>query len=224
MKILVSLMTIFCLMSTAGYAQTGGCAPRKETPVINIHYVDRGVVYNSNLTGPQIQAVMSHSDVVTADMMQTALNGLTVSHLSMTANSNLIFTTTANKICVYPYDINIEVGYNEPQIVYIKNKYPDGTCQKDAILQHENGHVTINQNVAQSLAFALKSDLENLVNDPGYPFPVPTKEYGSQVINALIQQHIDADFAQAKSQNRSLNGQLDTPENYRATTRLCSNW
>jgi hypothetical protein len=171
-----------------------------------------------------MQAIMSKSSVVTQDMMATALNGLTVARLSMNVNTQNNSLTTQNLVCIYPYAVNVQIGYTVPQVVYIKNKYQDGTCQKNAILQHENGHVLINKNTAKALTVAIKQDIENLVNDPGYPFPVANKETGNELITALIQQHIDADWAQSRALNANLNGQLDTPENYRATTRLCPNW
>lgn len=125
------------------------------------------------------------------------------------------------RLCVWVADVQVTVG--EPEMdVYVASNYPVGSCEYKVVLQHEKQHVAINQAVVKAYGPRIGTALRNAVHRM-FPMVMARREELDQLPQRMLRAIEPAAHGmQAELQAR--NGEIDTPENYRRTRELCSNW
>jgi hypothetical protein len=124
--------------------------------------------------------------------------------------------------CYRPKTVAVTLGFKEPIQVFIASKYRPGTCEYEAIRQHEMQHVRIYRNSISNYAGRLQFDIKNAVASLS-----PQQLISAQAQQLSFNKVVEATarvFDQMMEESRRLNASLDTAENYRYEQARCSNW
>jgi len=151
--------------------------------------------------------------------------GLTVAELAMNTKTTPSIEKRGAQICVGLSDLEVELDY--PNLtVYIDKKYAPSSCEFKIIKDHENYHVMV---VQQSLPF-FRKDIEDALykalKDLS-PKIVKTNKDIQPTLEKLTDSLVQSMQPVLKHINAKLlekNAAIDTPEMYRATTKMCKNW
>lgn len=151
--------------------------------------------------------------------------------------TRLMFSTTMNietkaemldenTVCVIPKVVSLHLYYNNPTIYLVDTLKPD-TCRWNLVLRHEQTHLDIGHFAFKEMAYELKKKLQNIVNLRGskiYSYKEYTKDNQSVAQNMLKDYEKSLKTTVKILENKLLRKQaeLDTVENYRKETQLCS--
>lgn len=125
--------------------------------------------------------------------------------------------------CVTLNEANFLIGYDDPITIFISNRYPEGTCEYEAILRHERQHVDIYQQVLEQHLKGVVPSVVEAVRVYG-PVYAPTAEAGRSRIKERIAQLIGTIADGVSGEARLRNAALDTPESYLLVQSQCDNW
>ena len=120
--------------------------------------------------------------------------------------------------------LNVQFKINRMD-VYVSSQYPVGSCQYNAILAHENTHVSINQRLFRKYLGFLRSELARAaLPTPGHPWTAASQDQAEAALDARIKpilKNVEARFA---AEDRRENAKIDTPASYRRTSAKCKDW
>ena len=160
--------------------------------------------------------------------------------LSLQKNHNVLGLTIADLKISHKVDLykNIEgdfllkkvtfyIGFDNLSIL-IDNRYKTNSCEYNAILNHEKGHVKIYQAELKYYGALLLKKLKNLFLDEfSYSLKTyKTKEKLLNDINDLIYKNSDILLLKTKLEQVLItkNKQYDSKEEYLRVKKLCNNW
>lgn len=151
--------------------------------------------------------------------------GLTVARLNVSGSYTANREKQGEQFCASLDSINLEMGYDDLR-VYIDKKYKPKSCEYKVIKEHEKYHVA----VAQQATVFFKSDIEKTVQESLKkikPRIVRTEAEREQLVKAQFDQVVNDLKPLINHINKTINkknNQIDTPESYAATRKLCKNW
>ncbi len=151
--------------------------------------------------------------------------GLTVADLQVKMAGKPRISQNGHQACVSLKEVSFQIGYDDI-LVYIHKDYKPGSCQYRVVKDHENYHVGVHR---EAMSF-FKSDIETALRKAVAKLK-PQKVHSS----AEAQRVVDKQFAQIQKEIapllnhinkkiREKNAAIDTPESYKATSKLCKNW
>ena len=148
--------------------------------------------------------------------------GLTTAQFGLSLRAEYASRTAGGVTCIYPTRISVEIGYTDV-VVYIARQYQRGTCQYDAIMEHETEHVRINRDTLTEHLALIEAGLLDAVR-AGFPLQSASVEragdYGMNLLRTELRQGVDRMIADREAQH----GQLDSPESYARTQAECPTW
>jgi len=185
---------------------------------VNIDRVAAPVTYNLGETAAQIGA---RSGLTSQD--GSVVRGLTESAFHSKLSVTLTAMTTRDGVCVHPSAVDLHIGF-DPVIVYIERDYARGTCQFEAIDEHEHGHVR-NMNVALEAALPkIRRALAEAARDPRYPLFAPDEDSAQRDAIAIIDAALNVPLADFARERAAMDGALDSPDSYRTLKSSCETW
>ena len=129
------------------------------------------------------------------------------------------------KLCVGIKEVKFHLGIKSIK-VFIDKKYKKNTCEYRVIKRHEDYHVAVSK---QALEFyrpdiekLLKKTVRQLIPEIAY-----NNEEAQKIIDTQSKKIYDALQPAIKHISEKIaekNYEIDTPESYKATTKLCKNW
>jgi len=122
-------------------------------------------------------------------------------------------------------NLRIDFSYTT-MAVYVSSQYPEGSCEYQAMLDHENQHVQIHRQIYEKYQKILQNALSSSVEIPlaNHPVTFRSLEDGKVKISELISGVTNPVFEQFQQEVSQDQAQLDTPDNYRELRNRCSNW
>ena len=221
--IIVIIMTILPVL-LVGRAW-GACPAYKQQPSLVVSTNESAVSYKLDASLEQMfDAASEAANGSKSTNISPNLRGLTVVRLETRMSISTAYMSDGKILCAYPVKVDVFVGYPAPQVVYILGRYAPGTCQFDAIRDHENGHVRINVETLRALLPQLETGMRDAIMNPGYPVETPNKEWAQEAIKKSLGDLLRAYVAAHIQQRASLNAMLDTPEGYAFVQRKCPSW
>ena len=151
--------------------------------------------------------------------------GLTVAELKVKITGKSNIDQNIKQTCVSLKEVNFQIGYDDI-LVYIHKDYKPGSCQYRVVKDHENYHVNVHR---QAMSF-FKSDIETALRKAVSklkPEQVQSAAHAQYVIDkqfAQIQKEIAPLLEHINKKIREKNAAIDTPESYKATSKLCKKW
>lgn len=201
---------------------TVSCADMTGTIDINIQNPKGNVVYNSGVSRNDLVRIQqSRSRGVQQGYLKPL--GLTLSDFTFQIGTSArLLPQPDNTYCAYPRSFDITIGYSEFK-VYIDRRYGKGSCEYQAILEHENTHVSLyRSNMARNLP-----DLQRAVYSAARsitPVIVNSPQQGAQYMQGQMAKKLRPLVARMSRGAEIANAKIDTPVSYNQVQGRCRNW
>jgi hypothetical protein len=130
-----------------------------------------------------------------------------------------------NEYSMWVENLRVEFGYTTIN-VYITSNYPEGSCEYQQTLDHENQHVETHRQVYAQYQEILRKSLADTRDIPlsSNPIIASSWEEGKDRVGKMISAVTDPVFDRFKAELETEQDQIDTPENYTALRNSCQNW
>ena len=153
--------------------------------------------------------------------------GLTVAPLIHNLELKTTTIEQGNTLCVFIHEVDFHFGYQR-QYVYIDARYPEGSCEYNTILEHEDLHVDFNNQALKRYRRPFTNTIRQSFRNIE-PLRLKNDKYASRNI-ALWQEklqeipYIDQLKTEMKNFQDLKHGHIDSDHNYKRTNRKCKNW
>ena len=129
-----------------------------------------------------------------------------------------------NHNCFWVAAVNVELSYHQLD-VNIAAEYEPGSCQYEAILDHEKEHVQVAQRILSPYAQQIRQALTTLsIPTRDLPALADSPEQARAQVQAVLRQTLVPVHNQMNQIVREQQADVDTLENYRRTWRQCRRW
>ncbi len=130
-----------------------------------------------------------------------------------------------NNYALWVEDLRVDFSYTTIN-VYVSNQYPEGSCEYQVTMDHENTHVEIHRRIYEKYQKILKDVISSSTDIPliNHPVTVESLEEGKARISQLISGVTDPVFDQFQQELSQEQGQLDSPGSYAELQSRCSHW
>ncbi|MCA8933170.1 MAG: hypothetical protein KDA49_11920, partial [Rhodospirillaceae bacterium] len=135
---------------------------------------------------------------------------------------DLLMTEGPGRVCGVPRNVTIRLGYDQ-MLVHILARYRPGSCQYEAVLEHEQEHVRINYETLQRYLPAIEDAVRRAISNQ---FPVrgtstaDAQRIAGTILGTALEQAVQVMLADRNARHR----QLDSVDSYRATSSRCPSW
>jgi hypothetical protein len=123
--------------------------------------------------------------------------------------------------CVYPDRIVVTVS--SEQRVFVDIRYPEGSCERAAVLDHEDEHVRINRTAARGRQGSLRRAVEEVLAAHPY-YLVPAGGSPQDVYLAATEERTRPVLRAITRDANAQHARLDSPASYAATRDKCQHW
>ena len=148
--------------------------------------------------------------------------GLTEAEFSVQVGVRVSATQSQSGSCAALEQVIATIGYQE-MLVYVASNYDEGTCEYNAILNHEQTHVAFNNEVLSEYANNLQVALARIVEKlPSMSDGNPNR--AAQRLSRQIQAKLGGTVSALERDRSRRNGMIDTREAYERTASLCTGW
>jgi hypothetical protein len=220
---IAALAITFTALLAAAPANAAGPACRVQAqPFLDLSFKFPPIAYERNRSRVQLSMQASGFDrVPTSDRTHTA--GLTsYNEIRRAGVSGKVAKLANGTFCFMLTEAKVIVGYDTVTVAVDRN-YPLGSCEYGAIFDHEERHVAIIKQAYLNEMPAIRSALQAALVSRGAAVGRTPKEAATRVkaqLEAMLRPHL----VKVAQNRRAANAELDTPESYRRTNSLCSNW
>ena len=209
----------------SGQAQTArSCGAPPEPAVIEVVTADPQVSVNDRFSKADL-AGLAAREYGHVHAEGVSVFGLTVGRVkSELYVESLLIEAGDGQKCGWPSRLVARVAYEGPIEVYVAREYRRGSCQHDAVLQHEMEHVTVFRAAVRDYEALIRAALQQVREEA--LFPVTGQD--AELVRRRIGQRFEGAFrgavAAATAARNRINALLDTPDSYQRTRLRCDFW
>ena len=221
-KFLVISLATALFLGQAAPAEAARCSSPSAKAKIKLHmkYADPTYVQDRNTAG--MRNIINDIQGYTSGPWHLPL-GLTVAQLGTSYETQMTYRKAqGGGYCVSLTEATVTVGYDD-MTIYLSRDYAEGSCEFDAILEHELEHVALNEAVLRSYQTKFENALKRVLRSKKVIFVHRKAEARSAYLLALKKQFEPVAAAMARERNQK-NGKIDTRKNYEHIASQCNNW
>lgn len=192
-------------------------------PKINFSTSYGRLSYNFNKNTAQITKMAQNSPFIEQGMYLAGL-----APIKINAEYSINFKGLplgAKEYCVYPEEVNVYVGFHNPEI-YVSKDYPRGSCEHNLILRHEQAHQQINKATLDYFIPYFKKSALKIAHDIGSQ--KITKLSAMKKTSQQMQDEFTTRFNRIVDLFRKElaieQGKLDNSINYAAENKICKKY
>lgn len=151
--------------------------------------------------------------------------GLTTFDLKMNSQIDATSLSTGEgKQCFWVSEINVAFRYQFIDI-YLASEYPEGSCEYQAMLDHENEHIRAELELLEKFAREARAALAAAAL-PTYARPWWNRSFpeAMEKAEAELAHILQPLFTRFKEARDAVADTLDTSERYKEVHRRCTNW
>lgn len=180
----------------------------------------------------ELPPVVIHHDLSRAQLGLLAFHGPTNRVLGITASNLRAARVTryghrpleGEGNCFWVNGIEVTLRY-EALDIYIASEYPPGSCQYQAILNHENKHAAAAQALLDDYVEEIRSVLTSLaIPKPRAPRLVETVSEAQQQTQAAIENLLLPVLARLRKTMQDVQSRIDARAEYRRVEKQCAKW
>lgn len=223
MRLRYHLLALLCAVawfavSTDGASAAGCRAPRDAGDLAVIVKVDVGEpnVYNS----------MGKAQLGTSNIhgRERQILGTTNSGLALRWSYSYQIRDWKNVYCFWVASVEVEISYRQLD-VNIASEYEPGSCQYEAVLDHEYEHVQVAQSVMQPYSRQIQQALTSLAIPTSHlPSVANSPEDAREEVEEVFRRTLGPVREKIDRLLQVNQAVVDTKENYRKTFRRCAKW
>lgn len=228
---LISLLYVFSINSVVFANNSYDFCEEKKEVKLNFKLNYGNIKYNHDLSSDEISNMYSSNRSQFSSFHGYTTKGLTYTKYKKRYNVKIQKVIKDNKACIYPYEIDVYLGYPD-MVIYIDKTYGKTSCEYKAILEHENKHVSIYQKNLKKYGMKIGKEMYDIVQEL-YPVevqnPAEINEVSDNIINDIIHKLKTDDIIVSLENNMESeielqNKSLDSKESYGFTKGKCSSW
>ncbi len=187
-----------------------------------IQIIPKNIEYDFRISQKQLNR-MAGVTINSRGLRREKVLGLTsTQHEISYKMSSQSVTISKTRFCARVNSVFLKIRVKKLK-VYVLKKYKPGTCQHNAIIDHEHEHVSTFQNGLRRL----KDEFENRIWGIIRNLP-PGIGTSPQRASKAAFKHLDYRIRRIKNpiekQMRIANSAIDTPLSYRKLTQRCNSW
>jgi hypothetical protein len=177
--------------------------------------------YHHELSTAQIEGMSQ----IKAPSRNSQEPGLTLFEYEVSSQYEMAERSRANgPLKIWAKSIHINF-FTTRMDVYVTSQYPVGSCQYQAVLDHENTHVAINQRIFQKYHKLLAGELRRItVPTQAHPMIVTNEAEGEAFLDSKIKPLLARFQERFAGEVRRENAKIDTPASYARVQSKCKNW
>lgn len=211
------------LISTAPLVLASGVTCPHVTPRVIVKEQERPIEFVRHLSAAELTRMQKRKGVVPHSSV-SFVQGLGGGSITLTGT--VVFSIYGDDVerCVAVK--SVDGAIISAPLVHVARNYQEGTCEYNAVLEHELKHVDILNDFRREYAPKFKYELERLINLAAPAGPMPrsqveaTQARKHEIIERGIQRY--ADHITSIMQRRQV--AIDTPAEYKRTHAQCNNW
>ncbi len=218
----VLVVTVCWTVMHSGAALGSVCSPPKAAAKASLELRQGDLQYVHDLDTAGIRKIVSDRQGYVAGPWHLPI-GLTVAEFGMRYDTKFYYRK-AQMIghCVALSEAKVTVGYDDIT-VYVSSEYPEGTCEYNAVLAHEQEHVQINRELLETYKAKFQEALRRVLRGKKVIFTHRKGEARSAYVLELRRQ-LKRVVAEMVSARNLKNGAIDTRDNYQRLLAQCDNW
>lgn len=149
--------------------------------------------------------------------------GLTVSRYGLKTQTQQQLVKADNGLtCLWIRRVDATL-YIPDTTIYIASNYKQGSCQYNAVLEHEQEHVRLTRNLLPGFSSRLEQELKAQL---GRINPVVTRapDNASRIVQREIEKSMGAFMQRLENERDRANAHIDTEASYNRTAARCPRW
>ncbi|MEX2450591.1 MAG: hypothetical protein WD407_07030 [Rhodospirillales bacterium] len=209
-----------CAIAVAAPSCPGAASPAELT----VRPVYGTITYRMGNTRGDLKRMQErHADTNRGLPGQWYPLGLTEAHFEMKLKTDVIVRSIApRRYCAYPAAVELELGY-PTFTVWVDRRYRRGTCEYQAILDHEHEHIGIYRDKLYLHVDSLRGQIARVIRR-FRPIVVTSPQEAAGRVQTQISRKIRPLVDKFHRIADSANAKIDTPSSYRIIHSLCRNW
>jgi len=215
------LIGVILLSATPASAQIG-CQPYSTSIRLSFKTLDPDPTYNNGLNVTSLRDFLRTRGHIFSGRHQRMLGVTSFQAAFSLTGSTYAIPTDGGGFCVYLREVTAEFGYREHD-VFVASEFAPGSCEHNAILDHENQHVAINRAAVRQGGPRIRQELERLLQ-AAQPRFTRDLEAGTDLTLTSLSTAINSTYNQLAQEQASRNAVIDSENNYDAIGDLCKNW
>ncbi|MEM7226523.1 MAG: hypothetical protein AAF495_26365 [Pseudomonadota bacterium] len=219
---LLIILTSVGLTWLSAPAEAAKCSAPSTKPKIHLRmkYAEPTYVQDRNTAG--MRNVINDIQGYTSGPWHLPL-GLTIANFGTSYQTQMTYRKAkGGGYCVALSEATITVGY-EDMTIYLSRDYAEGSCEFDAILEHELEHVAINEGVLRSYKTKFQEALKRVLRSKRVIFVHRKQEARSAYLLEFQRQFEPVARKMMRARDQK-NAKIDTRASYERVHAKCSNW
>lgn len=222
MRSLVGLVALLAVAALPVAAQAS-CPPPDIQPAVTIEILDAPITYDFRRSEAEIGMLAQVGGARHASHPGTVVRGLTTSEFTIQPSIRTRHMTVRGGVCAHPVSMTLRLGYSSLAVL-VQSEYPPGTCQHQAILDHEHMHVRVLREALARHLPAISQAARSGLQEAWTRLPAPDQASGQAYVTLTVMPWISAAVARYSAERDARNAALDTPSSYLATRQSCASW
>jgi hypothetical protein len=218
----IAVLTMGALLLEARAAAPAAvCKPSAKPVAVSFETKTVKPIYNNRLDVAGIRNLFATRGVSLSGQHRRAL-GITFTQTIVSLSGGTSARREGRVYCVNLENVEAQFGWDRME-VYVASEFKPGECAYNAVLDHENQHVAINNAALREYAPRIRAALEQALREQR---PLATSDPKGSADRALADVHrrMDAALDEFQKTLASRNAAIDTDSNYDAISQLCPDW
>lgn len=217
-----AFLTLVCCGLSQSAEADNWCSPSKA-PTITVRTSTDQIGYDFSRSEKQLNNFNITTVSPYASNIITDVGGLMKGGIQTQQKMSFGTMTNGqtNQICIW-HD-TIDVMLHIKPTIYIANEFPPGTCMHDAIMGHEQKHITVDREIVNKYAAIIGQALQAEVSQARIfgPYPASNQEALLQQIKARMQNILKLYTDQMNTERKARQQQIDNLAEYERVNKSC---
>lgn len=122
--------------------------------------------------------------------------------------------------CARAQHVDARIGFKDVTI-YIASEFPQGSCDYQAVLIHEQKHIEVNRQLLKEYVPKIQSRLEQYLKINGM-FMVPNEAYADKLLREKLSKVMDEITQEMSQENQKRQRLVDSPQEYAKNNTVCN--
>lgn len=171
---------------------------------------------------PEIHAMLHGGKLASTKGGDWRTVGLTRAELAMHTAARSRLRKAGQGFCVDVTSLQVRLRYSD-MTVFIPESYRKGSCEYEAVLEHERQHVQVNEEVLQAFADDFRKKARAIVEDIN-PIYVKTERQAREMPLEIVNRRFEPLMKEFRATQDRRNAALDTESEYRRVQERCGAW
>ncbi|HEX4194222.1 MAG TPA: hypothetical protein VHY80_14040 [Stellaceae bacterium] len=215
-SMIATLAAALFLLPAAAFAS---CTASVGAPLLSVAMKDLPINYRFDLDSAALAKLANQNGM--PGLKGEIPYGLTIGRYDLEVTINTDSVRDGSGYCAQLRSAHVEIGLKQLDVI-VDRRFAPGSCQRQAVLDHEAQHVEVFREAVRYYLPALERALSRTL----LPLNLRVADRGAARAAYLgpITDSLKPIFAAINGRARDGNTRLDVPESYAAVFKRCSQW